>query len=88
MNEHVTLTQLDGREPAAVGISSGFPVDLLSQSAERLRILALLYAFVFFMTGVVPALLFPEDRSRFLGSASATDPPAPPASPWRCSLQR
>jgi serine/threonine-protein kinase len=30
--------------------------------------LALLYAFVFFMAGVFPALLFPADRARFLGS--------------------
>ena len=76
MNEHVTLMQLDGREPAAAGISSGFPVDLLSQSAERLRVLALLYAFVFFMTGVVPALLFPDDRGRFLGSVVQWGPSA------------
>ena len=54
--------------PAARAISSGFPDDLLSQSAERLRILTLLYAFVFFMAGIFPALLFPGDRARFLGS--------------------
>ena len=54
MNEHVTLMQPDPREPAAAGISSGFPDDLLAQSAERLRVLALLYAFVFFMAGVFP----------------------------------
>src|SRR5205823_8662063 len=31
-------------------------------------VLALLYAFVFFMAGIFPALLFPGDRARFLGS--------------------
>src|SRR6266550_1583256 len=68
MNEHVTLIHPDPRDPSARGISSGFPVDLLSQSAGRLRVLALLYAFVFFMAGIFPALLFPSDRARFLGS--------------------
>src|SRR5438105_13210392 len=66
MPEHVTLMHPDGRDPAAAGISSGFPTDLLRQSAGRLRVLALLYAFVFFMAGIFPALLF--DRAHFLGS--------------------
>src|SRR2546423_3187580 len=68
MNEHVTLMHPDARDPTARAISSGFPVDLLSQSAGRLRVLALLYAFVFFMAGIFPTLLFPADRARFLGS--------------------
>ncbi len=68
MHEHVTLTHPDSRDPTARGTSSGFPVDLLRQSAGRLRVLALLYAFVFFMAGIFPALLFPGDRARFLGS--------------------
>src|SRR5207249_2538181 len=46
MNEHVTLVHPDARDPTARAISSGFPVDLLSQAAGRLRVLALLYAFV------------------------------------------
>jgi serine/threonine-protein kinase len=66
MPEHVTLMQPDGRDPAAPGISSGFPTDLLRESAGRLRIVALLYAFVFFMAGIFPALIF--DRVRFLSS--------------------
>ena len=41
MNEHVTLMPPDARGPTARGISSGFPTDLLSQSAARLRVLAL-----------------------------------------------
>src|SRR5205807_4735255 len=68
MHEHVTLMHPEARDRSAPGISSGFPVDLLSQSAGRLRVLALLYAFVFFMAGIFPALLFPGDRARFLGS--------------------
>ena len=68
MNEHVTLMHPGERDPAMRGISSGFPADLLSQSASRLRVLALLYAFVFFMAGVFPALLFPGERADFLGS--------------------
>jgi eukaryotic-like serine/threonine-protein kinase len=40
----------------------------LNQSAGRLRVLALLYAVVFFMAGIFPALVFPGDRARFLGS--------------------
>jgi serine/threonine-protein kinase len=68
MPEHVTFMPPDPRAPPAGGISSGFPVDLLSQAAGRLRILALLYAFIFFMAGIFPALLVPGDRARFLGS--------------------
>jgi serine/threonine-protein kinase len=68
MNEHITLVHPDARDSAARAISSGFPVDLLNQSAGRLRVLALLYAFVFFMAGIFPTLLFPEDRARFFGS--------------------
>jgi eukaryotic-like serine/threonine-protein kinase len=68
MNEHVTLMHPDPGDASAPGISSGFPTDLLRQSAGRLRVLALLYAFVFFMAGIFPALLFPGDRARLLGS--------------------
>jgi len=55
-------------QASARGSVSGFPADLLNQFAARLRILALLYAFVFFMGGILPALLIPGDRARFLGS--------------------
>ena len=68
MNEQVTLVHPDARGPTPRGISSGFPIDLLNQSAGRLRVLALLYAFVFFMAGVFPALVLPDDRARFLGT--------------------
>jgi serine/threonine-protein kinase len=68
MDEHVTLMHPDQGDSTARRLSSGFPVDLLNRSAGRLRVLALLYAFVFFMAGVFPALLFPMDRARFFGS--------------------
>jgi eukaryotic-like serine/threonine-protein kinase len=65
MSEHVTLMRPGASDPGARASSSGFPTDLLSQSAERLRALALLYAFVYFMAGIFPALLIPGDRELF-----------------------
>jgi serine/threonine-protein kinase len=54
--------------------ASGLPPDLLAQSARRLRILALLYAGVFFMAGIFPALLFPHVRAQFLSTPIAWAP--------------
>jgi len=68
MHEQVTLLHPQAPSADARGASSSLPADLLSQSAARLRVLALLYAFVFFLAGIFPALLFPGDRARFLGS--------------------
>src|SRR5688572_27841320 len=68
MREPATLMHLEPGGRAAGGISSGFPVDLLHQSAGRLRVLALLCAFVFFMAGIFPPLLFPAARAEFLES--------------------
>ncbi len=68
MPEHVTLLRPGGGYPDTRGMSSALPADLLSQSAARLRVLALLYALVFFLAGVFPALVIPGDRARFLGS--------------------
>ena len=87
MNEHVTLMHPDARDPTARAISSGFPVDLLNQSSGRLRVLALLYAFVFFMAGI-----FPRCCSRPIGpdssGASCSGVPACSASGSRCSSRR
>jgi len=47
---------------------TGLPPDLLAQSAKRLRIVALLYAFVFFMSNPLTALLFADERAAFLSS--------------------
>src|SRR5262245_17365091 len=46
------------RDEGLRGRDSGLPTDLLSQSARRLRILAILYAFVFFMARYFPTLLW------------------------------
>ncbi len=51
------------------------PEDLLNQSASRLRSLALLYAFVFFMAGLFPVLFFSDDRAFFFGSFMLWGPP-------------
>jgi len=53
-----------GRRTPVTGLSS----DVLSQSARRLGILAALYAFVFFMSDPLLAILFSEERARFLSS--------------------
>jgi len=53
-----------GRNAATSGGTRGLSPELLRQSARRLRVLALLYAFTFFMAAFFPALLFAEDRAR------------------------
>ncbi len=68
MRDHPTIIAPAQGEPATAGSSAGLPLDLLGQSAERLRILALLYAFTFFMAGVFPALALPNERDRFLAN--------------------
>lgn len=74
MQEHVTVMPPDGSASNGRGVLSEFPTDLLSRAAGRLRVVALLYAFVFFMGGIFPALLFPNDRARFLGSFAQWGP--------------
>src|SRR5262249_60784315 len=74
MDEHVTILHADARESAARGISSGLPTDLVSQSANRLRVLALLYAFVFFMAGVLPAPLPTRGRGPLLSGLAPWGP--------------
>src|SRR5262245_26313340 len=49
--------------------TTGLPPELLSKSAKRLRLLALQYAFVFFMSDPLGAILFPIERAAYLGSA-------------------
>ena len=74
MHEHVTLLPPDPRDSASRAVSGGLPAELLSQSATRLQVLALLYSAVFFLAAVLPALLF--DRAHFLGSFVQWGPPA------------
>jgi plasmid stabilization system protein ParE len=68
MHEPVTLMHPAPPVAGARPASSGFPADLLRQSAGRLRVLALLYAFIFFMAAIFPALLLPDERARVFGS--------------------
>src|SRR5687767_14703209 len=65
-DEHVTLLAPDVHAAPRGAASSGFPSDLLNQSAIRLRTLALLYAVVFLLAGVVPQLTIAEERAHFL----------------------
>ena len=65
-DEHVTLLAPDLHSAPGRVPSSGFPSDLLNESAIRLRTLALLYAVVFLLAGVVPQLTIAEERAHFL----------------------
>jgi eukaryotic-like serine/threonine-protein kinase len=55
--------------------TGGLAPELLAESARRLRTLALLYAFTFFMAGVFPPLLFPRDRAFFVEHPENWVPP-------------
>ena len=55
--------------PAARTRTTGLPPDLLAQSAKRLRTLALLYAFCFAMSDVLPMLLFQTQRDYAFAAA-------------------
>ena len=68
MQEQVTLLHTEAQQSSARGATSGLPIDLIQESAERLRVLALLYAFIFFMAGVFPAMMTAEERAHFFGS--------------------
>jgi serine/threonine-protein kinase len=61
------LTREVGPAPPVGERPTGLPIDLLIQSVSRLRVLALLYAFVFFTTQF-STLLLPQQRARMLGS--------------------
>lgn len=68
LHRHATMLRTDSGEPsrAAPG-SSALPSDLLHQSASRLRTVALLYAFIFFMAGFLPAILVGTERPGTFG---------------------
>ena len=64
--DSATLLMPEARQRASVvdrGTSSLSP-DLLGQSVSRLRVLVLLYAFIFFMAAFFTSLLFAGDRAR------------------------
>ncbi|MFL5518103.1 MAG: protein kinase domain-containing protein [Gemmatimonadales bacterium] len=64
----VTLLTAADRDQADGEVSTGLPSDLLGLSARRLQVLALLYALIFFLAGIFPALILPGDRAQFLGN--------------------
>jgi tRNA A-37 threonylcarbamoyl transferase component Bud32 len=52
----------------------GLPEDLLTQAAKRLRSTACVYAFVYFMAGFFPSLIFADDRARLFESVARWAP--------------
>ena len=66
--EHQTRLVRDAAIEVAPASSSGLPTDLLSQSASRLQVLAVMYVVVFLLAGVLPAFLVQADREHFLSS--------------------
>jgi eukaryotic-like serine/threonine-protein kinase len=52
----------------------GLPEDLLTKATNRLRSTATVYAFVYFMAGFFPSLLFAEDRARLFESVARWAP--------------
>jgi hypothetical protein len=68
-SDALLLTREARHAPRAGEHVTGLPIDLVMQSVSRLRVLALLYAFVFFMVALFPALVVPQDRGRVLGSS-------------------
>jgi hypothetical protein len=67
-NKALLLTREVGHARRAGERPTGLPIDLLIQSVSRLRVLVLLYAFVFFMVAPFPALFSRQDRASMLGS--------------------
>ena len=57
------------KSPTASGQTRGLSTEILGQSARRLRILALVYAFVFFMSAFMGNLFFAEARAYMLANA-------------------
>ena len=68
------LPQKSRRTSSARDRTLELPSDLLGQSAARLRVLALLYASVYFLAGFFPALLFPNDRALLFSSFTMWGP--------------
>ena len=55
--------------PSSGGPSTGaLPPELLHQSVRRLRVLALLYSFIFFMAAFFPRLLFADTRAQLFSA--------------------
>src|SRR5687768_10551163 len=60
----VLLPRAGQRPLTSTGLrTTALAPELLTQSVRRLRVLALLYAFTFFMAGYFPSLLIAEERA-------------------------
>jgi hypothetical protein len=70
------LPHPEGGAAAARQSPTELPDDLVNQSLSRLRTLAWLYAFVFFMAGLFPAMLSPENRAFVFGNFMLWGPAA------------
>lgn len=84
--ETLLLPQQNARKTTALEGTRGLSTEIVSQSARRLRILALLYAFTFFMSSFVPILVSEANRVQFradLMSGFRTSS----QSPRRCSFR-
>jgi serine/threonine-protein kinase len=71
MPTHLSEKLLRPRDAVATATredTRGLSAEILSRSARRLRILALMYAFTFFMAGYFPNLIFPAERAMMLSS--------------------
>src|SRR5688572_19394581 len=66
MSQPTLLLPQAGRRASTLdrGTAASLAPELLGQSVRRLRVLVLLYAFIFFMAGFFVALLFADDRAR------------------------
>ena len=65
MSELTLLRPQVERRPSIFGRgTASLAPELLSQSVRRLRVLVLLYAFIFFMAAFFTAVLFADDRAR------------------------
>ncbi len=75
-NSQATLIRADSLEGEGRQRRSwSLPPDLLSDAVRRLRASVLIYALVYFLAGLLPALLVPEIRRVMFGSTSLWFPP-------------
>jgi hypothetical protein len=65
-DETLLVTQADARRTTPREATRGLSTEILSQSARRLRILALLYSFTFFMAAFFPNLLSADGRAQMM----------------------
>jgi serine/threonine-protein kinase len=72
----VTLLFPEAARSSTSGATTRLSTQLLEQSVKRLRILALLYAFTFFMAAFVPNLVIDEFRARFFSDPVLWGPSA------------